>query len=307
MLDKIFSLSPYIRLAGMQGSDDWPHRDRLIYDHQILYVIQGSGYIVLDGVQHNISAGTMVIIRPNQPHRYIRDKSNPCESFWIHLDWENRPDYDWPSAIYENKSSYWRLYDGVLHYPEHIRPDIDLGERYELPDIIRVQDKEYFREQFQKIYEAYLTLDDTWHLRANAAFYNILYALYNDKVQDQPVAVDKYSYQVSKMIDFIKNNYQRDINVIEIAEQGIYSADYASKIFKEQTHKSVSDYLFDYRLEKAKQLFFNLELSIADIAYMCGFNSDTYFSSAVKKKTGYSPTELRKIVLKNVNQGGHYD
>lgn len=307
MLDKIFCISPYVRLAGMQGSDDWPHSNRLIYDHELLYCIQGSGFFYINDKEYKIVAGTLIVIKPNQPHRYVRDKDNPCECFWLHLDWETRQDYEWVTRYYEDKTCYCKLFSGELRHPEHIRPEINLGYNYDLPVALQVEDKEYLAKQFRNIYEAYLSLEETWHLRANASLYNILSVIYSGKSHQLKLSMNKYNYQVNRMLDFIKNNYHRDISVKEIAEQGIFSPDYAIKVFKSKLKISVSDYLFKYRLDKAKQLFFNMELSISDIACMCGFNSDAYFSQAIKNKTGYSPSELRKITLEQMNKGDQND
>lgn len=299
-MQELFKLSPYIRLAGMQGNDEWPTINRRIYDYQFFYCIQGKGTITLDGVTHDIEEGSLFLIRPNVPHKYARDANNPCECFWFHMDPFARSDYQWPTTYYETADLYVRLFAPILQYTEHIRETVNVESDYRIPDVMVVSDKEYMAKQFRTIYEAYLSHKETWHFKANSAFYNILDEIYTDN-ESNTTPVSRANYQVNQMQNFIKNNYFRKINTKEICSQGIYSADYAGKIFKEVTGQNVSEYLQDYRLTKAKQLFLSMELSISDIAYMCGFNSDSYFSAVVKKKEGMSPTKLRRQILEKVN------
>ncbi len=162
--------------------------------------------------------------------------------------------------------------------------------------------KSFVHEQFKTIYEAYLSGEELWNLRANAAFYNILYSIYTNKAIDKKTVSRKH-YQVNRMVEFIENNYASDISSKDVCAQGIYSPDYSGKLFREITGKNVSEYLQNYRLTKAEELFLNIELSVAEVAYMSGFNSDSYFSSVVKSKYNMTPSKLRvKLLNEQVNK-----
>ena len=57
---------------------------------------------------------------------------------------------------------------------------------------------------------------------------------------------------------------------------------------------SISDYILNIRLEKAKKLILESKLSISEIAYSVGFSSPSYFSSSFKNKFGKTPKVFRK-------------
>lgn len=57
---------------------------------------------------------------------------------------------------------------------------------------------------------------------------------------------------------------------------------------------SVSDYISNYRLENAKTLLENTDLSMSEIAYSTGFSSPNYFSTAFKGKYGVTPGAYKK-------------
>ncbi|WP_373057965.1 substrate-binding domain-containing protein [Zunongwangia sp. H14] len=57
---------------------------------------------------------------------------------------------------------------------------------------------------------------------------------------------------------------------------------------------SISDYITQFRLERAKSMLVKSNLSVSEIAYKNGFSSPNYFSTAFKGKYGSSPVYFRK-------------
>jgi len=57
---------------------------------------------------------------------------------------------------------------------------------------------------------------------------------------------------------------------------------------------SVTDYIMNRRLKKAKYLLINERYSIAEITYMVGFSSPSYFSTVFKSKYGMRPSEFKR-------------
>ncbi|HTG65144.1 MAG TPA: helix-turn-helix domain-containing protein, partial [Flavobacterium sp.] len=58
----------------------------------------------------------------------------------------------------------------------------------------------------------------------------------------------------------------------------------------------ISDYINNYRLEKAKELMKTTSLNISEIAYSCGFASPNYFSTTFKNKYSISPKDFRNNI-----------
>lgn len=57
---------------------------------------------------------------------------------------------------------------------------------------------------------------------------------------------------------------------------------------------SITDYILNRRLKKAKYLLMNDHYSISEITYMVGFSSPNYFSTVFKSKFGQRPSEFKK-------------
>lgn len=76
-----------------------------------------------------------------------------------------------------------------------------------------------------------------------------------------------------------------------------YNGDYMRRLFKQELGRTPSDYLTEKRLENAKKLLSisrSPELTVAEIAYICGFYDSNYFTRVFKKVTGVLPTAYRK-------------
>ncbi len=75
------------------------------------------------------------------------------------------------------------------------------------------------------------------------------------------------------------------------------SSSHFSKIFRQQTGFSSYDYLLITRLNKAKDYLQKTDLSVSEIAFQVGFNSDTSFISFFRQSTGLSPNKFRRLMF----------
>lgn len=102
------------------------------------------------------------------------------------------------------------------------------------------------------------------------------------------------SVYVSQAISYIHRHYSDDISQSTVAEAIGISPSYLSKQFKEDLGIGFADYLCNYRIEKAMSMLKESNVSNKDIAQMCGFSDDAYFSRVFKRTTGMTPKEYRK-------------
>ena len=92
---------------------------------------------------------------------------------------------------------------------------------------------------------------------------------------------------------FVDENYHRNIKVEEIGKKIGINQNTIRKAFKAQYNITVSDYIAELRMLKAKKLIINKELMIKEIAIECGYEYVQNFTRAFKKKFGISPEKLR--------------
>ncbi len=92
---------------------------------------------------------------------------------------------------------------------------------------------------------------------------------------------------------YIEAHYNENISMDDVAKYVSISYHYFSKMFKQQTGKSFTDYLTDLRIEKSIEMLEKTQKSIKDISLELGYNDSNYFCKIFKKITGLTPTEYR--------------
>lgn len=106
-----------------------------------------------------------------------------------------------------------------------------------------------------------------------------------------------YSENISQVIQIIQDNYQEELTLKSVSSQLYLNAMYLGQLFKKETKMSFSQYLNQFRIEKAKQLLLVPKYNINEISSMIGFNNTTYFSKKFKKTVGMTPKEFRETPL----------
>ncbi len=97
-----------------------------------------------------------------------------------------------------------------------------------------------------------------------------------------------------KAKEYIADHLDERLLSEQIAQALFLNADYLNRIFKKETGITLSEYISNQRIEKAKELLLNSTFSVSEIAFEVGFQSFSYFSKIFKRKTGKEPSKYRK-------------
>lgn len=98
---------------------------------------------------------------------------------------------------------------------------------------------------------------------------------------------------INEAIRYIEVHYSKDITLEEVAQRMNFSPYYFSKMFKKQTGINFIDFLTSVRLENAKILIQESDLSIKEVANRVGYRDPNYFSRVFKKNMGVNPSEYK--------------
>ncbi len=104
----------------------------------------------------------------------------------------------------------------------------------------------------------------------------------------------KHADAVYKVIEYIKSNYRKHLTLEEIAANTYLSKTYLSSLFKKETGYSISEYINIVRIDRSKNLLVEENLSIIEIANLCGFEDQSYFTKVFKNIVGITPKKYRE-------------
>lgn len=99
---------------------------------------------------------------------------------------------------------------------------------------------------------------------------------------------------IYKAIDYIKRNYMKKITLEDVASHVRLSISYFCSIFKAEMKCSFNTYLNKVRIEMSKKLLEDNTIPLVDVAYLVGYEDQSYFSKVFKNRTGTSPGKFRE-------------
>ena len=99
---------------------------------------------------------------------------------------------------------------------------------------------------------------------------------------------------VRSVLGYISQNLNAQIRIEDIAKAVHLSPWHLSRTFKRLDGRSIMDSVREMRIERAKELLADSELSITEIAIGVGFGNPGYFATCFKQDTKMSPSEYRK-------------
>lgn len=93
--------------------------------------------------------------------------------------------------------------------------------------------------------------------------------------------------------DYIAQHVTEGLTISTLSQVSGYNADYLTRIFRNATGETISQYLTSYRMDMILRLLRDPLLSVDEISKQTGFSSRSYFNRFVKRATGMNPKALR--------------
>lgn len=132
-----------------------------------------------------------------------------------------------------------------------------------------------------------------------AQMLHVLYDMLFENIASEDFS-NSYNNNFIHVLHFINHNYTKDISIKDISEHLNLNQNYISQLFKKETGSTYIKYLTQLRIEKAKELLHQTELSLSDICDQIGYNDYFYFLKTFKKYEGMSPSKYRTQLTSTV-------
>ena len=100
--------------------------------------------------------------------------------------------------------------------------------------------------------------------------------------------------RINIIFNFVKNNFQEDIPLIEIADMVSMTVPSFCRYFKKITNKTFVQFVNERRLVHASKLLTEQTMSISEVCFECGFTNFSHFNKSFKAFTGQNPSDYRK-------------
>ena len=111
--------------------------------------------------------------------------------------------------------------------------------------------------------------------------------------EEKMLSVNNKSDYIPAMIEYIKENYNKKINLDTLCKMYGYSTRNFRRLFAEKTGKSPNDFLIELRIQKAIELLKTNRHTVVSAAKEVGYDDSNYFNRLFCKKTGFSPGNIK--------------
>jgi AraC-like DNA-binding protein len=257
----------YLEMAGISHCDGTYRMERKKSTETVIeYILEGRGYLNVDGQNYAATAGDVYILRKNTDHTYWSDSRHP----WVKIFFNIR---------------------GSL--AETILEEYQLGikDKVVMSGAGLEQD---FRDMLERLSDDQVGQMERFE-NAAVDFLRLIIKLSNLNRMSENGKKDLMSMEteMNTLIECIMRNPKRIVSNQELADAIFRSRDYVIKHFFANFGITPYEYQVQQKVFKAKNLLKNTKLPVKEIAELVGYPDQHYFSYMFKKRCGMSPTQYR--------------
>ena len=235
---------------------------RILNDCHILYIPTGSGKLITASQEWDINSGDIIVLAPGKWHNYQPHENTGWEEYWIGFN--------------GNYISNYIMRELIPHGTSYVK---HLG----------------FQDELIYLFNQSLGLIKKNSLGFQKILAGIVLQLVAYVVSHENIKVESRNGKIVRQtINHIKKNLKHEIDFRSLSNELNLSYNRFRSIFKGETGLSLQQYVIHERLENAKRMMINTDLSLKEISARTGFRSQYYFSKIFKIKVGYSPSKARR-------------
>lgn len=141
-------------------------------------------------------------------------------------------------------------------------------------------------DRMEELYSGKLMFSRRYSINWLKAFLEEIWELTGQETQEVPE-------KLREILHYIQGNYHKKISLSEVAERFYFNSSTVSRMFVKYMGINYIEYINTLRLEKAREMLDDSNISISEAAVKTGFENVSYFSKRFKKKYGISPQDYR--------------
>ncbi len=227
-------------------------------------VVSGSGILVYNEKMCKLEQGDCVFIDCHNRYSHTTDPNNLWTLRWVHFYGPT------VSSIY-NKYS----------------------ERGGRPVFTPVDSTPFFNV-WDELMKVAGSADYMRDMKINAALSELLVLVMSESWHPEDATTAKKKASVADVKEYLDSHYSEKITLDQLSTGFFINKYYLTKVFKEQYGQSITNYLLNVRITKAKQLLRFSEKSIEEIGFEVGLGAPHYFSQTFKSVEGVPPSIYQK-------------
>lgn len=272
---------PFVRQSDYAVRKPWSYPERRLLDYLFVYVQEGTCCFWINHEKFMFHAGQFCLVQPGS--LLVLEGLTNTVTPYIHFDicYNSERENSFPTRPGQiDLSAYKHLMQPTIKelygvdMPVHVQPSNPLKQKETLLQVIEQAEQQ----------------DPLIQLKTQHLVTEIVISLLEMYYQGPSTRAHSFDWITS----YFSHHLSEPISLEDMAARANLSVSRFSIMFKQRYGISPHQYLMNMRVNHAKELLSNTELSQDSIAVYCGFADLHHFSKTFKKRTGYTPGEHRK-------------
>lgn len=207
---------------------------------------------------HNISKNTIILAKPDE----IRHTKFPFKCFYVH----------------------------VLVKDEQLSRILS-----SLPSFMETDRVDFYKEIFVEMVNRFNSRDEFDNILADSLLLKLIYALSKEFSFKNKWGLS-HNHVVEKAISYVNGHFTENLSLEKVAEAVSCSPIHFHNTFKKNVGRTLRDFIEEKRIKKSTDLLITTDFSLTEIAYECGFSSQSYFSYVFKRRMKMTPRQYVKEI-----------
>lgn len=277
---QISDLNPHIRYARVhQAIFTTSHSYSKCYDCRIFFFCDTEGYATINGTKYNIYHNTAVYLPPKSEYKFKLNFNDNGKIVVVNFDLVN----DFSHIIHSLHTVTKGKFD------ESLVPEYPLLDELSAPVIKTIP---HIGPSLIKCAENFIIKDSLYRETSSSVLKLCLLEIIKEssKLAHSKLCEDILSYIYENYPDTALTNES-------IAKKFYHHPYHLSRLIKQETGKTLHQYIIYYRLQIAKNYLVTTPFDMTKISELCGFCSSAYFTKIFRQNIGMTPKEYRKLQL----------
>ena len=260
-----FSLNLPLIVFGIGYEDNQPHvlRKEGFPLPQLFFCISGEGLLKTNNKTCCIKEGNFFYLLPDIPHEYWR--------------------------ITEKWELYWIAFSGNAALPLLDTLELDRCKTGTFSNKARTE------ALCRNIFTVLKTEEPEGKAAASSILYEMITELYAaGRVKKKKEQSPKENALLQIVKSYIHENYSKELTLAELSSLVHISPQYLCRLFQRYLNLRPFEYIAMKRIQQAKILLSDPNISVSEAASLTGYNNCSYFCSVFKKQERISPSEFRR-------------
>ena len=101
------------------------------------------------------------------------------------------------------------------------------------------------------------------------------------------------------LIGYINENYAKSLHLEDLSRKFYFNPNYLCMLFRRRLDTTFSEYVKSVRMNRAKELFENRNITVSEVSGLVGYRDYSYFHKTFSAYFGITPAQYKKDALKN--------